>query len=422
MSQKEIESVSVIRDLKLKRLSQKEAGKLLHLSERQIRRILKRYSKEGEKGLISRKRGKTSNRKISEELGKKVQQLLKEKYYGFGPTLAAEKLEELDDIVISRETVRQIMISENIWKAKAKKAKRVHQMRERRSRPGELIQIDGSPHEWFENRRPKCNLTVFIDDATGEFMELFFSESETTEAYMETMRRYISEYGIPIALYTDKHGIFRVNRADPKTGSNITQFGRAMKTLGIEIISAGTPQAKGRVERANQLLQDRLVKELRLRKINTIEEANKFLTEYKEMLSNKFAVKAKSCENAHREVQHSKEELDIIFSKHSLRTISNNLEIQYNNTIYQIKTESSGISMRKREITVCESFNGEITLLYKGRKMPYETFRQREKQLLPQDAKTLNKTVDQIIAEQNANPYCKFPVDIFQTTVNEVRK
>lgn len=416
MSKKEVDRLTVIRDLKLKRLSQKDAGKVLHLSDRQIRRILKRYEKEGEKGLISKKRGKSSNNRISKELRERVIFLLKKEYYGFGPTLAAEKLDELNDIAISKESVRQLMIAENIWKSKAMKEKRVHQMRERRGRFGELIQIDGSPHDWFENRRPKCNLTVFIDDATGEFMELFFSETETTEAYMESMQKYISEYGIPRALYTDKHGIFRVNRADPKTGSNLTQFGRAMKTLDIEIISANTPQAKGRVERANQLLQDRLVKELRLRKIDTIEEANKFLEEYKEILSNKFAVKAKSLENAHRGVLHSKEELDIIFCKQTLRTISNNLEIQYNNTVYQIKTESLGLSMRKGKITVCEQFNGEVTLLYKRIKLKYETFRRREKQLPPQDSKTLNKTVDETIAAQNASLGYKIPV------VNEVRE
>jgi len=422
MSKKEVDRLTIIRDLKLKRLSQKDAGKLLHLSDRQIRRLLKRYKKEGEMGLISRKRGKVSNNKISEKLRQSVLTLISEQYYGFGPTLATEKLDELHNIVISRETVRQIMIAENIWKSKVKKEKRAHQMRERRSRFGELVQIDGSPHDWFEGRRPRCNLTVFIDDATGEFMSLFFSETETTEAYMETMQTYISEYGIPRALYADKHGIFRVNKPDPKTGNNLTQFGRAMKTLEIELVSANTPQAKGRVERANQLLQDRLVKELRLRKIDTMEEANEFLKEYKEILSNKFAVKPRSSENAHRDVLHTKDELDIIFSKHTLRIISKNLEIQYRNTIYQIQTESSGLSMRKGHITVCESFDGEITLLYKGKKMKYKTFRRQEKQLLPQDAKTLNRIVDQIIIEQNRNLGYKHSVDLFSNCCEQAEE
>jgi len=422
MSKKEVNRLAIIRDLKLKRLSQKEAGKLLNLSDRQIRRLLKRYGKEGEKGLISRKRGKASNNRLSEELKVGVLFLIQEYYYDFGPTLAAEKLDELHNISISKETVRQIMIAENIWKSKSKKEKKAHQRRKRREKFGELIQIDGSPHDWFEGRRPECNLTVFIDDATGEFMELFFSETETTKAYMKTTLDYITEYGLPRALYTDKHGIFRVNSPDPKTGNKLTQFGRAMKTLGIELINAHTPQAKGRVEKTNQLLQDRLVKELSLRGINTIEEANMFLKEYKEILSNKFAVKPKSPENAHREVLHTKDELDIVFSKHSLRIISKNLEIQYKNTVYQLQTESSGLSMKKGQITVCESFNGEITLFYKGKKMEYKTFRKKEKQLSPQDAKTLNRIVDQIIIEQDSSLGYKHSVDIFSNNYEQTEE
>lgn len=422
MSKKEVNRLTIIRDLKLKRLSQKDAGKRLNLSDRQIRRLLKRYKKEGEMGLISRKRGKVSNNRISEELREKVLSLIKEQYYGFGPTLAAEKLDELHNIIISRETVRQIMIAENIWKSKVKKEKRAHQMRERRGKFGELIQIDGSPHDWFEGRRPRCNLTVFIDDATGEFMELFFSETETMEAYMETMQAYILEYGLPRALYTDKHVVFRTNKPDPITGRNITQFGRAMKTLEIELISANSPQAKGRVERANQLLQDRLVKELRLRKINTIDEANEFLKEYKEILSNKFAVKAKSTENAHRKTVHTEDELDLIFSRHSSRTISKNLEIHYKNTVYQLQTESSGLSMRGAQIAVCESFNSDVTLIYKGKKMKYKTFRKKEKQLSPQDAKTLNRIVDQAIMEQNNNLGYKHSVDVFSNCCEQAEE
>lgn len=413
MSKKEINRLNVIRDLQSRRLSQKEAGKMLNICDRQIRRLLKRYEEEGAKGLISRKRGKVSNNRLSEELKADVLFLIQEHYFDFGPTLAAEKLDELHNIVISKESVRQIMIGENIWKSKTKKDKKAHQMRKRRTRFGELIQIDGSPHDWFEGRRPECNLTVFIDDATGEFMELFFSETETTEAYMETTRNYITEYGLPRAFYSDKHGIFKVNKPDPRTGDNRTQFGRAMKTLGVELICANTPQAKGRVERANQLLQDRLVKELRLRGIDTIEEANVFLKEYKEVLSNKFAVKPASPENAHREVPFTDEELDEIFSKHSVRIISRNLEVHYKNTVYQIQIESSGLSMRGGNIKVCESFDGTVKLIYKGREMKYKTYKKQEKQLSPQDAKTLNKIVDQIILEQDNNLAYKHPVDIY---------
>ena len=415
MSKKEINRLGVIRDVGNKRMTQKEAGRQLNLSSRQVRRLLKRYKKEGVEGLISQKRGMASNNKISELRKEKILSLIKERYYDFGPTLATEKLDELHDIRISKETVRRWMISEDIWKAKSRKGKSYHPLRERRSRFGELIQIDGSPHDWFEGRRPKCNLTVFIDDATGEYMELFFSEMETTEAYMQTTLAYIAEYGRPRAFYSDKHSIFRINIPDPKNGATLTQFGRAVKTLDIDIISANTPQAKGRVERANKLLQDRLVKELRLEKIDTIEAANEFLKRYKEKLSNKFAVNARSSENAHRKVLHSKEELDLIFSNHDTRVISDNLEVQYQNTIYQLQIEGLGLTMRKSKMTVCEDVAGKVTLLYKGKSIKYKTYKRAEKQLSPQDAKTLNREVDKMIVEQNEQLGYKHPVDVFAT-------
>ena len=413
MSKKEIDRLGVIRDVGEKRITQEEAGERLHLSSRQVRRLLKRYKKEGVEGLISQKRGMISNNKISESRKHEILSLIKQHYYDFGPTLATEKLDERHNIRISKETVRRWMILEDMWKAKSRKGKSYHPMRPRRSRFGELIQIDGSPHDWFEGRRPKCNLTVFIDDATGEYMELFFSETETTEAYMQTTLSYLAEYGRPRAFYSDKHSIFRINIPDPKNEATLTQFGRAVKTLDIEIIPANTPQAKGRVERANELLQDRLVKELRLRNISTIEEANEFLKEYKEIISNKFAVQARSPENAHRKVLHSKEELALIFSNHDTRVISNNLEVQYHNTIYQLQIAGLGLTMRKSKISVCEDFSGKVTLLYKGKSMEYKIYKRAKKQLSAQDAKTLNKEVDKMIAEQNKQLNYKHAVDAF---------
>ena len=208
MSKKEINRLSVIQDVGKKRMTQREAGERLHLSERQVRRLLRRYKEAGVHGLLSQKRGRPSNHKISASRKNDILSLIKLHYYDFGPTLAAEKLDELHNIRISKETVRHWMISEDIWKAKSRKGKAYHPLRERRSRFGELVQIDGSPHDWFEGRRPKCNLTVFIDDATGEYMELFFSETETTEAYIHTTLMYFEKYGRPQAFYSDKHSIF----------------------------------------------------------------------------------------------------------------------------------------------------------------------------------------------------------------------
>ncbi len=295
MSLKEVKRLEIVKKIISKRLKQREGASILNISERQVRRLVKSYKEFGELGLTSKKRGKASNRRISLDMETKITTLILDTYYDFGPTLAAEKLEELDNIKVSKETVRQIMIRAGIWKSKSKKRKKVHQLRERRSKSGELIQADGSPHDWFEGRRGKCTLIVFIDDATSEFMKLKFFESETTEAYATSLKEYIEEFGCFRALYTDKHSIFKINNnKDSLNGVKRTQFSRMLKSLDIELITANTPQAKGRVERANKTLQDRLVKELRLRNISTIEDANKFLDEeFREILNTKFMVEAK---------------------------------------------------------------------------------------------------------------------------------
>ena len=195
--------------------------------------------------------------------------LIYRQYPDFGPTLAHEKLTEKHGLDLSRETVRQLMITEGLWKPKKAKKLVVHQMRERRACLGELVQIDGSPHPWFEERGPTCNLLVYIDDATGRLMELYFTPGETTFSYFAATERYLARFGKPVAFYSDKNSIFKVNIKNALTGTGMTQFGRAMKELDIKIICANTPQVKGRVERAIQILQDRLVKEMRLRDISS---------------------------------------------------------------------------------------------------------------------------------------------------------
>ena len=403
MSGKEIDRFGVIMASIEGRMRRKEAAEVLKVTDRQVRRLIKNYKRIGKQAFISRKRGAVSNNRISTAKRDEALCLITGHYYDFGPTFAAEKLREVHGITVSKETVRKWMIEYGLWKPEVTKRKSSHQMRERRSRYGEMIQIDGSPHDWFEGRREPCTLIVFIDDATNEFMELRFYETETTEAYMETTLIYLDEFGRPVAFYSDKHGVFRVNRKESLNGIECTQFGRAMKTLDIELINAHTPQAKGRVERANQLLQDRLVKELRLRKTDTIEAANEFLDEYKHELNDKFAVKAKSPENAHRAVLHDKKELDLIFSIHSERIISKNLEVQYDNTVYQIQTESSGLSMRGGRVVISKDFNGKVALIYKGREMKYKTYRKAEKQSELENAKTINKRISEVIKAQNNN-------------------
>jgi len=413
MSEQEIARLQVLRDVHNKRITQAEAGERLELSTRQVRRLLRRYRQEGAKGIISRRRGKPGNHRIADARKQQIVSLIGEHYSDCGPTFTTEKLRDLHSIKISKETVRRWMTEQDWWHPKRHKQKRVHQMRTRRSRFGELIQIDASEHDWFLGRREKCALIVFIDDATGSYMELLFAEAETTQAYMQATREYLHEYGVPRAFYSDRHSIFRVNKSDADKGKTLTQFGRAMKTLDVELINANTPQAKGRVERANGVLQDRLVKELKIRNINTIEEANKFLKHYKDMLSNMFAVEAASSENAHRKVRHSEEELDLIFSTHSTRIISKNLEVRYENALYQLNIEGAGLTMRGAPITVCKDAAGVVTLLYKGKSIPYTIHTVAKKQLSPQDAKTLNREVDALIVEQDARLGYTYPVDAF---------
>jgi transposase len=243
MSEKEINRLEVIQRVEEKRLLQKEAAEMLGVSERQIRRLVRRYRSAGAKGLASQRRGKASNHQLSAEVKQKGLDLLRGKYRGFGPTLACEKLVEVEGLKISDESVRRIMIEEELWKAHKGRKMIIHQMRDRRASFGELVQIDGSPHEWFEERAASCTLLVLIDDASGKLLGLRFVEQESFYSYVQLVTPYFEQYGKPVAFYSDKHSIFRVNTPNQGKGDNLTQFGRAMKELDIQIICANTPKA-----------------------------------------------------------------------------------------------------------------------------------------------------------------------------------
>ncbi len=271
MSPKELSRLEVMERLDEKRLRQQEAAQRLGIGVRQVKRLLRCYRREGAAGLVSKRRGQASHNRLDEKVRQKALKLLHGKYRGFGPTLACEKLVEREGLSISDETVRQLMMAENLWKPKKARKVGVHQMRQRRACFGELVQIDGSPHDWFEGRAPVCTLLVWIDDATGRLGHLQFVESESFFSYAQSAAVYFRLHGKPVAFYSDKHSIFRVNQPSQGKQNDLSQFGRAMQQLDIEIICANTPQAKGRVERAIQTLQDRLPKELRLRRIFTWE-------------------------------------------------------------------------------------------------------------------------------------------------------
>jgi hypothetical protein len=270
------------------------------------------------------------------------------------------------------------MRAEGLWTARQVRPPVIHQLRERRARVGELIQLDGSPHDWFEGRAPKCTLLVFIDDATSRLMHLQFVPAETTFNYFDGVRAYVTEFGKPLSWYSDKHSIFRVNLPDPLSGTGMTQFGRAMKELGIELICAPSPQAKGRVERANQTLQDRLVKAMRRRGIATMAEGNAYLPEYLAEHNARFAVAPREEATAHRPLP-PEEDLDRILMLCEDRTLSKNLQLSYNRVIYQIQTDRAAYTMRFAQVQVRESRAGAIAIEYKGRPLAFTVFRTQER-------------------------------------------
>ena len=254
MSGTEFGRVGVLRDVDADRMTPADAASVLNLSERQVFRLLQLYRTQGAPGLVSRRRGKPSNRRIPETVRRTALSIIRERYADFGPTLAAEKLAAYHGLSLSRETLRHWMMSDGLWADRKQRLRKVHQPRNRRESLGELVQIDGSKHWWFENRGPECTLLVYIDDATSRLMYLRFVASESTFNYFNATREYIETYGKPVAFYSDKHGVFRVNATGAVGGDGMTQFGRALHELNIDIICANSPQAKGRVERANKTL------------------------------------------------------------------------------------------------------------------------------------------------------------------------
>ena len=407
MSKKELTRIEVMQRLEKKTLKQQEAAEILGISIRQVKRLMRAYRQTGAAGLISKRRGKPSNNQLKGEVKQQAIDLIYSKYPDFGPTLAHEKLTEQHGLKVSRETVRQLMIREGLWKAKKSKKLVVHQMRERRACFGELVQLDGSPHAWFEERGEKCNLLVFIDDATGRLMELYFTPGETTFSYFAATERYLTRYGKPMALYSDKNSIFKVNIKNALTGSGMTQFGRAMKKLDIEIICANTPQAKGRVERAIQILQDRLVKEMRLRDISSMAAANKYAAEFIVDYNARFAVEPKSKHNMHRSLLPN-EDLAQIFTWQTQRTLSNNLTLQYKNVIYQIQTSRPSYAMRKAPVTVREDNQGEIEIIYKGQSLDYTIYHKQQRQAEVVSSKAIDERLKKPYKPDKDHPWRRY--------------
>jgi len=322
----------------------------------------------------------------------------REKYHDFGPTFAVEKLHS-HGFNMSRKTLRQWMIEAHIWKGQKRKNACIHQSRKRRPRFGELAQIDGSHHDWFEGRAPKCCLLVFIDDTTSKIIALRFSLTETTLGYMQLIKQHVNQFGRVLAYYSDKASIFRINRKQTKNGRlSDTQLHRALRDLDIQLICAHSAEAKGRVERANKTLQDRLVKEMRLRNISCIDQANEYLPEFIHNHNKQFAKSPEKSDDAHRPFCGNQEVLDLILSSQNHRKLSKNLEFSWRNQVYKILTQTTGYRLRYKIITVCELIDGTIQVTLDAKPLSFICVNsQPSTQIVA--SKELNVVIDAVIAK-----------------------
>ena len=405
ISVEEADRAVVVREVSEKRLRQREGAERLGIGVRQVKRLVRRYRELGVAGLASGRRGRRSNNAIGDGVRRRVMDLVGERYADFGPTFACEKLVEDHGHRLSAETLRQWMIAEGLWRSRARRAVRVHQGRPRRECLGDLVQIDGSPHDWFEGRAPRCTLIVYIDDATSRLLATRFCAGETTGAYMAATRAHLAAHGRPVAYYSDRHGVFRVNRKDRE--DELTQFTRALKTLDIEAIHAHSPQAKGRVERANLTLQDRLVKEMRLRGICDMEAGNAYLAEFMADFNRRFAVAPRNPMDAHREVLHDASELDLILCEHQVRKLTKNLTIRFECREYQVVGRGRGHRLRGAAVTVCKAFDGSVTVLRGGSELPVRLLAEGGEAVPLEDGRTARGRVDRAKAEQLARPAYK---------------
>lgn len=385
-------------------LTQVAAGEELQISARHVRRLLFSIKNNGMSSIYPKPR--PINRKFSSGFKANVLSLIQAHYVDFGPTFAAEKLQENHGIILSRETLRLWMLESGLRTKKKGKKNKVHQSRLRRPRFGELVQIDGSHHDWFEGRGPKCCLIVMIDDATSRIVFMRFEPSETTFGYMQCIESHVKKHGTPIAYYSDRHSIFKTTREECVDGKlEDTSLHKALKKLKIELICAHSPQAKGRVERANATLQDRLIKEMRLAGINNIDDANAFLGNFTNKHNEKFSVPPHDPQDAHRPLTLSDDELELVFSSVQTRKLSKNLELSFERKIYQIQNVGKGYRLQNKRVEVLTTSHGKTIISYNGKVLEYKIL---ERDCGPQlaDAKDINQVMDKLL---QTTPIARYP-------------
>lgn len=401
MNIKDTRRIAILDRVEEKTMTQAQAAEVLAITDRQVRRLLKRYQDHGASGVIHKLRGLPGNHQADTRLLDEALDIVRQQYPDFSVTLAHEKLVKLHRFTYSRETLRSAMMEVGLWHVKRKPKTIAHPIRDRRECEGELVQIDGSPHDWFEGRAPYCTLLVFIDDATGKLKYLQFMLHETTVGYMAGVKHYLEENGKPQSLYSDRHSIFRVNSrkrgaAEVTDEVGITQFDRAMHELDIELIFANSPQAKGRVERMNETLQGRLPKEMRLLKINSLEEGNRYLPTYMEEFNKQFGVVAISSRDAHRPLKAQEKLGEVLVQKH-VRIVSKSLTVSYENKLLQIKprTGSDGRVLWHQRVEIRHDSNDRISISYQSRNLEYTVVKVHQNSHVV-DSKRLNHTVDKL--------------------------
>ena len=352
-----------MQQLRYKEIRQKQAAEMMGISIRQVQRLVEQFEIKGEKGLVHGLRGRPSNRRLPECWKEWILREYRQGYLGFGPTLASEKLKEGHDMPVHRETLRRWLLEKGLWQRQRKSRNHHRRWRHRRACYGEMVQVDGSHHDWFEGRGPKAVLMAYVDDATGEVFARFY-DHEGTRPALDGLRSYIRKHGIPATLYMDRHRAY---------GHGVkSAFGEVLNRLGIRLITAHSPQAKGRVERLFKTLQDRLVKEMRLQRIKTLEQANQWLPTFLKTHNARFRKPPERSGNFHEPLpRHTN--LDSIFSIRRLSFLRNDNTVCYKNQLYQMLDRWK--DSRAKKIQVEERLNGSIRFTYRGRKLSYQTLK-----------------------------------------------
>jgi transposase len=416
MSQKEAFRYDTIQDLINGKINATVASKKLDLTTRHIRRMKKRVLKDGIKGIIHKNRGKPSNRRLSKETINEIKRIISKNYPDFKPTFACEKLEEKHDIKISSETLRQIMIKLGLWKPKKRKInKQYRTWRLRKEYFGEMEQFDGCYHFWFEDRYGEVCLLLSIDDATGEITHAKFDKNEGTIAVFKFWKEYFQKNGLPLSIYLDKFSTYKINHKNAVDNSELmTQFQRAMKQLGVNLITANSPEAKGRVERVFATLQDRLVKELRLANISNIEEGNKFLKKYIPQFNAKFSVNAVKKENLHKEI---KCRLNNILNIQNQRLVQNDFTVRYKNRWFQLNEIQPTAVFKKDKVIIEERLDESLKIKLRDKYLSYQELPKRPRKILNLKLSAITTTKTQWTPPKN-HPWRRSIISKQQISIN----